>query len=119
MIATAPVDVTRPLKKGSDPLETRPQKVDINGSERVRPLFQEVDNSMEQLMSESIRERAGHLVFDVTVNVRGDCVCVRGKARSYYGWQLVQSACQRLLWPATDYSLDCAMYVVGENEPAD
>ncbi|MEQ1902786.1 MAG: hypothetical protein ABL888_01210 [Pirellulaceae bacterium] len=68
-------------------------------------------------MSENICARAGHLVHDVTVNMRGDCVCVRGVARSYYGWQLVQSACQHLLWPATNYSLDCAMHVVGEDEP--
>jgi hypothetical protein len=59
-------------------------------------------------------ERAGYAIPELRVERDARRIIVRGTARTFYAWQLVQKACRDLIAGRDDIELDCAMTVTHE-----
>ena len=68
-------------------------------------------DAWERALVDKIEARAGRLVSDVRVEWDENQVRVRGRAHSFYGWQLVIAACRGLLREERDIVLDCQFSV--------
>jgi hypothetical protein len=72
---------------------------------------------LQRLVVERIRSRAGRRVGNLTVAHCGDRMVIRGRAESYYVWQLAIAACQESLVEQPHVGLDCHFEVADKLNP--
>ncbi len=78
--------------------------------------MQLTDGELTQAIVRRVVQRAGRRVWELAVSRHNGSVVVRGRADSYYAWQLTVAACQEVLADARTLALDCRLDVAHVHE---